>query len=83
MAVKVKNLNGTEGKSPSPYSSWLEYWEKKTGQKVDECAACSRKADVGGHVKKVDGSDDNHYIVPLCNSHNGIADDFFVFPGAD
>jgi len=76
----VKNLNGTAGKTCScPGSnSWLEHWERKTGRRAGECAACTSLAEVGGHVKKV-GQDYSHYIVPLCKACNARTDDFHVY----
>ena len=53
--IKVKNLNGTsDNRVPSGYSSWLEYWEKKTGKKAGECGHCPERAYVGAHVQKAD-----------------------------
>jgi len=78
--TEVKNLVGTAGKTCScpGSSSWLEHWERKAGRKADYCAACSSKAEVGGHVKKV-GHDYSHYIVPLCKACNNRTDEFFVY----
>jgi len=71
MAIKVKNLNGTsDSEVPAGYSSWLEYWEKKTGNKANQCGCCMAKASVGAHVKKCDSVDNNWYIVPLCQRCN-------------
>ena len=70
MIVNVKNLNGTSDNShPAGYSSWIDFWEKKTGRKAYfcSCVGCSSKAAVGAHVKKVYGQN-NWYIVPLCMS---------------
>ena len=79
MSTRVKNLNGTAGKSCTcPGSgSWLEHWKKKAGHKASLCTAldCKGKAEVGGHVKKV-GEDRSHYIVPLCYSCNRRSDEF-------
>lgn len=36
----VTNINGSDRYTPpSGYSSWLEYWEDKTGSKVTYCGA--------------------------------------------
>ncbi|TGL87993.1 hypothetical protein EHQ68_11180 [Leptospira congkakensis] len=70
--IKVKNKNNTSGKTPpSPYSSWLDFWEKKKGKKATKCEAmsCNGKPDVGGHVIK-SGESSKEYILPLCYSHN-------------
>ena len=29
--MKIKNINGTAERFPEGYSSWQEFWEKKTG----------------------------------------------------
>lgn len=71
--TKVKNLNGTtDNKVPSGYSSWKEWWEKKTNRKFSDCSCgdCKKTADVGAHVQKAEGSDKKWYIVPLCTSCN-------------
>ena len=71
MSVKVKNLNGTsDNKVPYGYSSWLDYWEKKTGKKAGECGHCRERASVGAHVQKADSFDRSWYIVPLCHGCN-------------
>ena len=79
----VKNLNGTSGKTCScpGCSSWLEHWERKTGQRALLCAACgcTNFAEVGGHVIKKDGNDFSHYIVPLCKGCNNRTDAFMVY----
>ena len=53
--TKVKNVNGSS-RFPAPrgYNSWLEYWEKQTGQHVSICGAagCSNTNLVGAHVQK-------------------------------
>lgn len=73
--IKVQNVPGTAGQTPPyPYNdySWLEYWEKKTGQKALFCACCScmKKAEHGAHVKMCDTLDVKTYIVPLCSECN-------------
>lgn len=78
---KVKNLIGTGGRTPDGYSSWLAYWEAKTGRKATECnrIGCSEKSNlVGAHVKKVGAGDDSWYIVPLCQGCNKRTDEFYV-----
>lgn len=71
MSTQVKNLNGTsDNKVPNSYSSWLDFWEKKTGKKAGECGHCTSKAEVGAHVQKADGNDKSWYIVPLCQKCN-------------
>lgn len=70
--VKVKNLNGTGNRLPVGYSSWLDFWEKKTGKKASECgrSGCAKKATDGAHVQKADSDDRRWYIVPLCHECN-------------
>lgn len=71
MSTNVKNLNGTsDNRVPYGYSSWLDYWEKKTGKKAGECGHCYEKAYVGAHVQKANSSDKSWYIVPLCYKCN-------------
>ncbi len=71
MSTKVKNLNGTsDNKVPNCYNSWLDFWEKKSGQKAGECGCCNQSADVGAHVQKANSSDKSWYIVPLCRGCN-------------
>jgi hypothetical protein len=53
----------------------LEYWEGESGKKAGDCGHCTKKATLGGHVKKVEGSDNSHYIVPLCDACNKISSD--------
>ncbi|MBM6721152.1 hypothetical protein H6B13_16175 [Bacteroides gallinaceum] len=82
--TKVKNTCGTSRyNAPAGYSSWLEYWEKKSGRTARRCSAidCNvtgRANLVGAHVKKVDGGDNHSYIVPLCKACNSRTDEFYV-----
>ena len=78
---KVKNINGTSNRTaPAGYTSWLDYWEKKASKKAYVCHAhsCSRTDLVGAHVKKVEGSDNSWYIVPICKECNKATGDFNV-----
>lgn len=73
MAI-VRNIKGSsDNNPPRGYASWKEYWEDKKKRKFSKCSciSCSRKAEVGGHVKKVYGSN-AWYIVPICISHNNL-----------
>ncbi len=77
----VHNLR--EGSRPAPfgYSSWIDYWEKKTGQKAGKChyCGCNNAANDGGHVQLKNHSNDAWYIVPLCHYHNcQFGKDFYV-----
>jgi len=76
----VHNINGTKDRKPYGYSSWLEFWKKKSGKTKSLCAAkdCTNAVAVGAHVQK-DGSNDRHwYITPLCYSCNAKSESFFV-----
>ena len=82
--TSVKNINGTSqkryAKPKDGSSSWKEYWEKHNdeGCEFGLCGNMScydRKADVGGHVVKVNSRDQKWYIVPLCSSCNQLSDD--------
>ncbi len=77
MPIRVKNLIGTSDKSCPTCGSWLRHWEKLSGCVADECSACTNKATVGGHVKKL--SSYEHYITPLCDSCNKRIDEFNAY----
>lgn len=82
--IKVKNASGTSRyNAPAGYSSWLEYWDDKSGKTASECSAIDcdvkgRENLVGAHVKKVYGGDNHSYIVPLCRECNMRTDEFYV-----
>ena len=67
----VRNLRQGESPAPPGYSSWLDYWEKKTGKKAGICHRdrCYRAATDGAHVQIVNGGNE-WYIVPLCHPCN-------------
>lgn len=71
MNYSVRNIQ--EGSRPAPpgFSSWLDFWEKKTGIKAGTCHrySCREKATDGSHVQLTDGSN-AWYIVPLCHACN-------------
>ena len=75
MAYKVHNLREGGRPCPAGYTSWIDYWEKRTGMCVGRCHlhgnACQRQATDGAHVQ-LDAiySNRNWYIVPLCYLHN-------------
>ena len=50
--------------------SWLAHWEKLSGKKHGECAACARKATVGALVQRVYDIERRWYVVPLCDECN-------------
>lgn len=68
----VRNISGTSDNTPPKgYSSWKEFWESKMNRRLSSCSnlSCDRRADHGGHVKKVHGLGE-WYIVPLCDKCN-------------
>ncbi len=75
----VKNLHGTsDNNPPAGYSSWLSFWEDKTGRKARECCRCGSYNNlVGAHVQKVYGSKE-WYIVPLCSACNKTESEFDI-----
>ena len=72
--VKYKVHNLQEGNRPAPtgYRSWIDYWEKATGQKALLCReiGCLKQATDGAHVQLDDSYDNRWYIVPMCHPHN-------------
>ena len=75
--VKVKNLHGQT--DCTCCDSWIDHWSKHTHNILGRfyCRCCKKfTADsVGGHVIKVNGSDKNRYIVPLCKACNQASND--------
>lgn len=89
--IKVKNIHGTSKERystpPHGYSSWIDYWKKKSGFYFPDyctCEDCLNKAEVGAHVIKVNSDNRKWYIVPLCSSCNhketsfNVDEDFLV-----
>ncbi len=79
----VENIPGTgDDIPPSPYSTWLAYWESKTYQYGRFCSnfLCFKKATLGGHVKIV--GDNTPYIIPLCDSCNKLKKPFYKRKGS-
>lgn len=85
--TKVKNLKGTSDKS-CKCATWLKHWENNSGKSLPYTCreiGCNETELVGAHVIKVDSTDRNHYIVPVCQSHNmtdneyNVVDGYFVF----
>ena len=58
----IQNINGTGKRLPSGYSSWIKFWEDKTGE--------SAPNKVGGHVKKTGSSDNSWYIAAITSAQN-------------
>lgn len=79
---KVKNLNDTFDRIPSTGNSWRQFWEEKSGKKIDKCSrrGCAKKATDGAHVQKADSDDRRWYIVPLCHECNmkPSSEEFYV-----
>ena len=79
--TRVKNVIGSS-RFPAPlgYSSWLDYWEKKTGTRKSICGAsdCCNHDLVGAHVQKVNSIDKKWYITPICSRCNQRTDEFDV-----
>ena len=73
----VKNIHGSsDNNAPVGYSSWKDYWEKNKHRKFSTCSclSCSKLAEVGGHVKRVYGSNE-WFIVPLCYDCNNYSNE--------
>jgi hypothetical protein len=74
----VKNVTGSSRfLRPRGYDSWLDYWEKNSGQIFipKKCPTCgrnvTRKELDGCHVQKANNPFDGRwYIVPLCDRYN-------------
>ena len=82
----VKSLKGTSVKS-CKCKTWLKHWENNSCTSVLVSyreVTCMKMDLVGEHVIKVNGTDNIHYIVPVCQSHNlsdeeyNVIDDYFV-----
>ena len=79
--MKVKNINGSSRfAKPTGYSSWLDYWVAQKGYRPTYCSetSCLGIQLVGAHVQKVNSTDQQWYIVPLCSSCNQRTDTFDV-----
>jgi hypothetical protein len=70
--MKVRNIQEGSRTPTCGCKSWLQHWEKNSGQKAETCSAlgCSNPANVGGHVQKRNVGDDSWYIIPICTFHN-------------
>ena len=65
----IKNIKGTTGRLPDGYKSWIQFWEAKTGKKAPA-------GKIGGHVKKVDSSDNAWYIAAISHKQNALAEPY-------
>lgn len=76
MNHKIHNLHTKKRPAPSGYSSWINYWEKTTGQKATachniNCVGSSLCEDLdGAHVQRDTPNDKRWWIVPLCHKCN-------------
>lgn len=81
MRYTVTNVIGSGSKAvlPSGYSSWIDFWQKKTGRIANycHCTTCPQRATDGAHVYVL-GYGNNWYIVPLCHAHNLTSGSFVV-----
>lgn len=81
MSYKISNISGSSSKAslPTGYSSWIDFWEKKSGRKATycKCTTCLKSATDGAHVY-VEGHGQSWYITPLCHEHNMSTDSFWV-----
>ena len=85
-SIKVKNLNGTSKFDKcTEGASWLEHWKNYKHYSPGLCArkGCSMLAEVGGHVKKVESSDNTEYIIPLCKTCNNLSSETIYECGDD
>ncbi len=78
--IEIKNLN------PNPHyscacGSWLKHWEKFSMNKEPACAVanCTSCASVGTHVQLADSTDENWYVLPLCNEHAASTENLVVW----
>jgi hypothetical protein len=78
MSYIVKNVNGSSKRAtlPTGYSSWIDFWEKKSGKIARTCKRifCEEPATDGTHVQ-VEGHGNYWYIVPLCHADNMSSSD--------
>lgn len=69
----VHNINGTaDNNPPAGYSSWKDFWEKKSGLSANYChkvGCVGTDRIVGAHVQ-IEGYGYSWYIVPLCHGDN-------------
>ena len=78
--VKITNINGTSD-TACKCGSWLNHWKNFSGQIIPTFCPiylCYNKELVGAHVQKANSTDNNWYIVPLCNEHNRSKSDLEI-----
>ena len=83
----IKNVTGSSkiSKKPKEGTSWREFWEIRTGIKLGityTCPSCGKKvwfSQIDGcHVQKSRSTDNDWYIVPLCDSCNHKEGEIFI-----
>lgn len=80
---KVKNIKNTADKKCN-CGSWLQHWQNVTKKRIPPCCReiiCQNKDLVGAHVIKVDSTDNDTYIVPLCQMHNISEEEIEIMDG--
>jgi hypothetical protein len=71
LGMKVKKTNGALLKKTSS-GAWLAYWEKLSGQSAYLCfgQGCINTPSVGTLIQKDSSTDNNLYVIPLCDDCN-------------
>lgn len=77
--TKIKNINGTSD-NICKCGSWLRHWERFSDRPATYCGEgrCTEKATIGSHVQKADSTDNDWYIIPLCELHNACKEELEV-----
>lgn len=75
MLYKVHNIREGERPHPAGYNSWIDYWEKRSGQAAGNChkrrETCPNESEDGTHVQlTAEYEDATWYVVPMCHHHN-------------
>lgn len=81
--VRVHNVIGSSNRiKPFGFASWIEYYEKETGNDCRFCYAkdCTNPGPIyGAHVFPITNNpNSNEYIVPLCATCNQKNEEFLV-----
>lgn len=72
--VTIKNINGTSVFQDNNCGSWINHWKKYGGNSESPVCCvltCSKDASVGAHVNIRDYQNQEYFIVPMCDEHNG------------
>jgi hypothetical protein len=81
---RVENVKGSSNEMlPHGYSSWIEYWEKRSYRKAQKCSRidCNQTKNIeGAHVYIIGENVEKEYITPLCREHNNpnVTEEFDV-----